>query len=287
MNHAAIVPFNRPASQLPPTTCELLDHCSHVLSASSHVFQHYADYTTTSQATLTSTPISFKSALADNLVEFEEYNIHSFEDYLRYLESFFKWVPCENKDANAIYDRVCLFYYVFNKPPVNRWQTQIDPSSHPPWTWLSQWCIDYAREIGKAMNAPGSLSPETLQTFYDCEAYHMEDYIVPPRGWRTFNEFFTRRIKPEVRPIDASDEPSLIVSPTDSTPSGAWPVDARGTTTFTAKDVRKGEEIGYFQMGGSDIVMVFQCQAHVQFIVEEGQWRPPGREIARAQRHLP
>lgn len=180
---------------------------------------------------------SFESAHRDNIAEFEEYNIHSFEDYLSYLDSFLRWVPCENKNGTAIYDRMCIFYYVLDKPPVNRWQTPIDPSSSPPWTWLSQWAIDYAKEIGKAMNEPGSLTPETLQTFYDCEAYHMEDYIVPPGGWKTFNEFFTRRIKPEVRPIDAPNDNRIIVSPTDSTLNGSWEVDREGAATFTSKGV--------------------------------------------------
>ncbi|KAI0363528.1 hypothetical protein BV20DRAFT_121520 [Pilatotrama ljubarskyi] len=355
---------------------------------------------------------SFAAALKDNVAEFEEYNIKTFEDYLDYYQSYLRWVPCENKDATAIYDHMCLFYYVLNKPPISRWRTPIDPSSRPPWTWLSQWCIDYSKEIGKAMNAPGSLTEETLQTFHDSEAYHMEDYIKPPGGWKTFNEFFARQIKPELRPIDAPDDNTVIVSPTDSTFNGSWEVDSNGTTTFTSKGnpwpiglllddshnsiaygedfsggtfchsflnsmdyhrihapvsgevlearvieglcylqveavpdakghnrmgvkrrlvapdepgfqflqtralvliknpdvglvallpigmpqvasvvlsvkkgdvLRKGQEVGYFQMGGSDIVMVFQPGAQVQFTVEVGQWLPFGKQMAKAQ----
>ncbi|KAH9897859.1 phosphatidylserine decarboxylase-domain-containing protein [Cubamyces lactineus] len=322
---------------------------------------------------------SFESAHRDNVAEFEEYNIHSFEDYLDYLDSFLNWVPCENKNGTAIYDRMCIFYYVLDKPPVNRWQTPIDPSSSPPWTWLSQWAIDYAKEIGKAMNESGSLTPETLQTFYDCDAYHMEDYIVPPGGWKTFNEFFTRRIKPEVRPIDALNDNRIILLDDENNarpygkdfvggtfchsflnstdyhrihaPIAGEVVEARviqglcylqveavpdvkgrnrigirrrllapdqpgfqflqtrglvlikdpdvglvavlpvgmpqvASVVLTVKPgdvLKKGEEIGYFQMGGSDIVMVFQPQARVEFTAKDGQWRPYGKEIARAR----
>ncbi|KAI0639959.1 phosphatidylserine decarboxylase-domain-containing protein [Trametes polyzona] len=341
-------------------------------------------------------------------------------DYLDYFESYLHWLPCENKEASAIYDRMCLFYYVMNKPPLSAWRTPIDPSSRPPWTWLSQWCIEYSKEIGKAMNAPGSLTPETLQSFYASPAYHMDDYIVPPGGWRTFNDFFARAIKPERRPVDAPADDVVVVSPTDSTFAGAWPVDGAGATTFSAKGVpwpiglllddahnacahapdfaaggtfchaflnstdyhrihapvagtvlearvieglcylhveavpvkegneeqneqksvrrrlrrlrapdepgfqflqtralvlinnpelgpvavlpigmpqvasvvlsvhagqtiRKGQEIGFFQMGGSDIVMVFPPGAQVRFTTEVGKWVPFGRQIAQAR----
>ncbi|KAI9056970.1 hypothetical protein FKP32DRAFT_1381583 [Trametes sanguinea] len=357
---------------------------------------------------------SFEAVRAEDVAEFEEYGIRTFDDYLDYIDDFLDWVPSENRDGTVVYSRMCIFYYVLNKPPVNRWQTPIDPSSRPPWTWLSQWAIDYAKEIGKAMDAPGSLTEETLRSFYKCDAYHMEDYVVPPGGWKSFNDFFTRHIKPEVRPIDAPGDNAVIVSPTDSTFNGSWDVDSRGTATFTSKGVpwpiglllddernarpygkdfaggkfshsflnstdyhrihapvagevlearvieglcylqveavpdnkgrnrvgirrrllapdqpgfqflqtrglvliknpdvglvavlpvgmpqvasvvmsvkqgdviKKGQEIGYFQMGGSDIVMVFQPRAQVEFTVGMGQWRPFGREIARSHHH--
>ncbi|OSD06227.1 hypothetical protein PYCCODRAFT_1093411 [Trametes coccinea BRFM310] len=354
---------------------------------------------------------SFEAARAENIAEFEDHNIRTLEDYLDDIDNFLDWVPCENQDGTVLNTRMCLFYYLLNKPPVNRWLTPIDPSSRPPWTWLSQWAIDYAKEVGKAMNAPGSLTEDTLQSFYNCPAYHMQDYVVPPGGWKSFNDFFTRQIKLEVRPVDAQSDNAIIVSPTDSTFKGAWDVDARGTATFTAKGIpwpiglllddernsrpygkdfaggkfchsflnstdyhrihapvagevlearvveglcylqveavpddegrkkigvrrrlvaplqpgfqflqtrglvliknpdvglvavlpvgmpqvasvmmsvkqgdviKKGQEIGYFQMGGSDIVLVFQPRAQVEFTVGMEQWRPFGREIARS-----
>ncbi|MBN2776154.1 MAG: phosphatidylserine decarboxylase [Bacteroidales bacterium] len=47
-----------------------------------------------------------------------------------------------------------------------------------------------------------------------CKNYsiYLEDYKIPTNGFKTFNEFFTRKIKPELRPISEG-----IVSPVDGT----------------------------------------------------------------------
>ncbi|MGR3759296.1 archaetidylserine decarboxylase [Roseobacteraceae bacterium NS-SX3] len=41
----------------------------------------------------------------------------------------------------------------------------------------------------------------------------MEEAVLPPGGFRSFNEFFARHLKPEARPFDA--DPRVIVSPAD------------------------------------------------------------------------
>lgn len=44
----------------------------------------------------------------------------------------------------------------------------------------------------------------------------------------------------------------------------------------------KGDEISYFQFGGSDIVMVFEAAANVHFTATVGQHYKYGRAIANA-----
>jgi phosphatidylserine decarboxylase len=41
----------------------------------------------------------------------------------------------------------------------------------------------------------------------------MSDYVVPEGGYRSFNDFFTRRLKPGARPLDTA--PGRVVSPAD------------------------------------------------------------------------
>lgn len=178
---------------------------------------------------------SFQVALAQNIPQFEEYGIRAFDGYLNYLDTYLTWIPTENKDGKSVYNHICVFYFVLDQHPVNQHQTPIAPSG--PWTWLSQWIINYAQEMGKWMDTPESLTPESLQTFRDSPDYHVGDYIEPSDGWKTFNEFFARKIKPELRPIDGPNDDSIIVHPADSVFDGSWDVNSNSSTDFTCKGV--------------------------------------------------
>lgn len=51
--------------------------------------------------------------------------------------------------------------------------------------------------------------------------------------------------------------------------------------------LQKGEEISYFQFGGSDIIMVFQKGAEVKFNATEGWHYSMGNELARGKKYAP
>ena len=63
---------------------------------------------------------------------------------------------------------------------------------------------------GKFMDS--SLSTNLIPGFIRSAKITMEDYL--PEDYRSFNQFFTRRIRPEARPID--EEPTHLVSPADA-----------------------------------------------------------------------
>lgn len=44
---------------------------------------------------------------------------------------------------------------------------------------------------------------------------HNNEYIVPANGYQSFNQFFTRSLKPNKRPVARADDNSVIVSPVD------------------------------------------------------------------------
>ncbi|UNI18327.1 hypothetical protein JDV02_004601 [Purpureocillium takamizusanense] len=67
------------------------------------------------------------------------------------------------------------------------------------------------------MDTPASITPESLQSFKDSPPYNYEEALVPPGGFRTFNEFFARHLKPGARPIDSPADDKVIVYPADCT----------------------------------------------------------------------
>ncbi|RPD78157.1 hypothetical protein L226DRAFT_520594 [Lentinus tigrinus ALCF2SS1-7] len=180
---------------------------------------------------------SFVAALHSGVREFEDYSIRTLADYLDWYEYLLGWVPSEQQDGQFVYHVICLFYFVMNLDPLQARCSPVLPATRAPYTWLSQWVIRYAKEVGKFMDTPESITPYTMATFCHAPSYRMEDYPVPEGGWKTFNEFFARHIDPAKRPIDSPNTDSIIVSPADAVFDGAWEVNDSCECHFAVKGV--------------------------------------------------
>ncbi|EIW55149.1 uncharacterized protein TRAVEDRAFT_51277 [Trametes versicolor FP-101664 SS1] len=194
---------------------------------------------------------------AGPLFEQFEIKIETVDDYLDYYDMLVKWVPTETKDGTYVYNHLCLFYFVLGQDPLLGTQSTTRPTTHSPYTWLSRWIIEYAKEMGKWMDTTESITAETIATFYKAESYHMEEY--EDTEWQTFNEFFARRLKPGVRPIDGGlDDNTVIVSPADAKFDIALPVEEGGVVKIKGVpwsitqllDHDRGDKIGPSFDGG-------------------------------------
>ena len=74
------------------------------------------------------------------------------------------------------------------------------------------------------MDTPESITTESYESFVNSPKYHIHECIVPPGGFKTFNELFARHLKDGMRPIDGPNDPKTIVFPADSSFDGAWQV---------------------------------------------------------------
>jgi len=71
-----------------------------------------------------------------------------------------------------------------------------------------------SRSVFKLTRIKSPLVPKAIQIFSNAFNVNLDEAVNPdPKSYSTFNEFFTRELKPELRPL--SD--SLIVSPVDGT----------------------------------------------------------------------
>lgn len=157
--------------------------------------------------------------------------IESLEDYIVHINNFLHWLPEENESGKRVYDEICLFYFVLDQISVIRYQNAIVPSATVP-TPLTAWIVKYADRVGKFYDQPDSISPDTVATFYASPRYNMKDYVVPVGGWKNFNDFFSRHVKPGLRDPVAPGYNTVVVSPADSVFDGSWPVDDENQVFF-------------------------------------------------------
>ncbi|KAI5925630.1 phosphatidylserine decarboxylase-domain-containing protein [Camillea tinctor] len=138
--------------------------------------------------------------------------------FLDFANSLLQWIPHENYQGKEIYETVCLFYFIINQHPLMELQTEVNPNQEgKPLTWLSSWLVVYAQLIGLFMDTTASVTLDSLESFKNSPLYDYDEALVPTGGFRTFNEFFARRLKPGARPIDSPEDDTVIVYPADCT----------------------------------------------------------------------
>jgi phosphatidylserine decarboxylase len=81
---------------------------------------------------------------------------------------------------------------------------------------IFNWTVKFIVERGKFMDTPSPQAKKAIDAWVKDPGTHIRDFIMPPGGYKTFNEFFARDLRPGARPIDAVDDDSVVVSPADS-----------------------------------------------------------------------
>ena len=171
-----------------------------------------------------------RSAHDSGIIEMQY--ITTVPQYLAKINEWLYWIPKENEEGRDVYNRICLFYFVMNQPTVRDLQDPIKPGAvNIRNSWLTDWMHQYSEELGNWLDNPESIAD--IKTFWDSPPYNMKEYIEPRGGWRDFNDWFARSVKPGYRPIAAISDPRVIVSPADCTYGGQFEI--RSDTGITIK----------------------------------------------------
>lgn len=151
----------------------------------------------------------WESKFKDAVVAADLPDIHTLEEYYNWIDYLVKWVPVDENYRKELYGNICKFYWFLDQEPVKSLQKNEE---------LNKWMDDFARDWGKFLDTPESINDDTLETFKKMPNFDIEIYAPNPSGWKTFNQFFARQVKPGARPIDDLCDDNIIVSPADCTP---------------------------------------------------------------------
>jgi phosphatidylserine decarboxylase len=154
-------------------------------------------------------------------------NLHGFDERYRNLDALLAsvnelatWAPRVDDPRHA-FESPLQFYFIMYQEPLRRLQSPVRPAEQAePLTPLSAWMVKFAQVYGAYLDTPASAA--CIETFKPLVAW--DDYMPPPSGYLTFNQFFARHVKPGLRPVDGLNDDRVIVSPADSTFVGSWPI---------------------------------------------------------------
>ena len=157
--------------------------------------------------------------------------IETLSDYFDFLDDMVRWAPREENDSLQVHDKLVTFHFLLDQPAIRSLQSGPDRSAmNAEPTPLSAWIVEFARTWGAFLDTPASAAH--IDTFRTNPAFRWDDYMPPPSGYLTFNQFFARHVKPGRRPIDRLQDDSVLVSPADATFIGQWRVDADSMLTL-------------------------------------------------------
>ncbi len=165
--------------------------------------------------------LAIKNAQSHNVPSIK--HIQTLDDYLKYINDLVTWAPRERGDTRFIYDKIVEFYFFLDQEPVKSLQSPIEPGRKPKeLTPLSEWIVEYAQAWGSYLDTMNSA--KDVESFRTDPLFNWDEYMPPPSGYFTFNQFFARHVKPGMRPIAGLGDDGVLVSPADSTFVGWWQV---------------------------------------------------------------
>lgn len=151
-----------------------------------------------------------------NLEEFS--TISTLSDWILNCNDFLTWIPVGESQRNNLEKQLTIFWFFFYQPSMRTTERE---------SVIQEWLHEYTEALKEFYDSTASINAASLKSFYNSPAYNMEQYVEDPSGWRTFNQFFARHIKPGYRPVYEPSNNKFIVSAADSVFKGAWSIDEK------------------------------------------------------------
>ena len=141
------------------------------------------------------------------------------------------WEICPSEKNKTLFDRIdqsmgCL-YFICDQPLADLEGKGYYHNSllyHEP---FRSWWIRFLAASGDWLSTEASWCAAYYQNALANPDFHLDDgtYEAPER-WKSFNDFFARRLRdPSRRPISAPEDETLVISPADAVPQGVWAID--------------------------------------------------------------
>lgn len=156
------------------------------------------------------------------------------EEYYAFIDWAAKampWSILPDQKYPKLYDQIDqsldYFYFVSDQPLselAHKGYYHNSLQYHEPYR---SWMINFTKEWGQYLSTEVSWNDAYYKKALDDKRFGLtKGWYEDPSRWKSFNDFFARYLRsPAERPIASPGDPSVIVSPADSTPQGVWKID--------------------------------------------------------------
>ena len=159
----------------------------------------------------------------------------SMEDYFLYLDWAVKAMPWNALHSaqeipslfEAIDQSLNYFYWLLDQPLPELEGHGYYYNSVQYYPALQPWLVSFVMSWGDFLSTEESWNAEYYEKMRTEPLFNLDSgWYEDPSNWKTWNDFFSRALSsPDVRPIAAPDDNSIVISPGDSEPQGVWRID--------------------------------------------------------------
>ena len=105
------------------------------------------------------------------------------------------------------------------------------------------WLTDYNNTWKDYLDTEDSWKEEYYQMLFTDPTWNLDKgWYESPDNWKSFNDFFARRLSSDdARPIADPDDDSVVIAPADSLPQGTWQISEEGT--FYADPIKREDGV--------------------------------------------
>lgn len=158
-------------------------------------------------------------------------DLESYYDFIDHCWLCMPWEIHPTGKYSSLYDQIdqgmgCLYYVCNQTLPELEGRGYYHNSLmyHEP---FRSWFIRFLSGSGTFLSSAESWCDAYYQTALNNPDFHLDDGTYEsPDHWKSFNDFFARRLKdPSVRPVAAQEDERVVIFPADSVPQGVWKID--------------------------------------------------------------
>ena len=182
--------------------------------------------------------------------------VQTLQDYYDFIDRTSVALPWHILDnpGLSMFDQIDqslnYFYFLIDQPLPELEGMGLYENSIQYYEPFSRWLKKYLDTWEVFLDSEASWNESMYQAFYQDPEFGLQnDWYEPPSNWKTWNQFFVRRLKsPDVRPIASPDDPSVVVSPADSLPQGVWDIDDESRIRVAGEDGLRIKSTAYYDI---------------------------------------
>ncbi len=159
-------------------------------------------------------------------------NLEDFYQFISWAETAMPWDLIRHTDHATLYNRIdqslAYLFFITDIPlPELEGKGYYNNSLQYEEPFCS-WLTSFDKGWGKFLDSNASWNNSYYQLALTEDKFGLKNnWYEDTSNWKTFNQFFSRRLKsPDKRPIAYPDDESVVVSPADAIPQGIWTIDS-------------------------------------------------------------